>query len=165
MLTSLKYLLFGETHIYYYYWGVFVQFPWAQADSCIALCHLSLYTRFVNLGNNFNKKNLHEITLWEEKKKNSSGFCMCNSVSLFIYLFLSTFFFFFFFNFGCERYLMYQKQFVQALFHQLKVCTPCWGLPYLTVANTFSCCALMASFYSWRDHPLHAVLEMGPSSL
>lgn len=34
---------------------------------------------------------------------------------------------FFLFNFGCERYLMYQKQFVQTLFYQLKACTPCWG--------------------------------------
>lgn len=144
-----------------------MQFPWAQADSCIALCHLSLYTRSVNLGNNFNKKKSAWNYFVRGKKSLSSVYCMCNSVALFIYLFLSTFslLLFFFFNFGCERYLMYQKQFVKALFHQLEVCTPCWGLPYLTVVNTFSCCALMASFYSWRDHPLHAVLEMGPSSL
>lgn len=140
-----------------------MQFPWARADSCIAVCHLSLYTRSVNLRNNFNKKKSALNYFVRGRKKTAQAF-VCAILCLFLFIYFRLLFSSFF-NFGCERYLMYQKQFVQALFHQLKVCTPCWGLPYLTVANTFSCCALMASFYSWQDHPLHAVLEMGPSSL
>lgn len=59
----------------------------------------------------------------------TNWFCLpripfCVSASFCVVFFPSSFFFF---NFGCERYLMYQKQFVQTLFYQLKACTPCWG--------------------------------------
>jgi hypothetical protein len=75
----------------------------------------------------------------------------------------------FFFNFGCERYLMYQKQFVQTLFYQLKVRTPCWGLLYLTDADNFHAVFLRLHFtvegithsmLCWKWDPSHS----GPQS-
>lgn len=123
VLGSLKYLVLQGTRAYYDYGGVCVRFPPAQADKRLAHCHLSSYTRSVSERNNFNKKILHEITLLENKlvlPSMHTALCLC--VILCVCFFSSSFFFF---NFGCERYLMYQKQFVQTLFYQLKACTPC----------------------------------------
>jgi hypothetical protein len=51
--------------------------------------------------------------------------CTALCLSVVCFCFLGLLLPLFFFNFGCERYLMYQKQFVQTLFYQLKVRTPC----------------------------------------
>lgn len=64
-----------------------------------------------------------------------------------------------------NRYLMYQKQFVQQFFSPIQGCA--WlaeGSPYLSEANPFSHCAPTLSFYSWGALRLHAGPEMGPQS-
>lgn len=64
-----------------------------------------------------------------------------------------------------NRYLMYQKQFVQQFFPPIQGCA--WlaeGSPYLSEANPFSHCAPTLSFYSWGALRLHAGPEMGPQS-
>lgn len=127
-MQELKHLVLWGTQAYYDYRGVCVRFPPAQADKPPGTLSFVIVHQLCQREKQVQWKKF--CMKWLCRRTNC--FCLlcvllCVSVSFCVCVCVSSSSSFFFFNFGCERYLMYQKQFVQTLFYQLKAYTPCWG--------------------------------------